>query len=95
MTQTARTVRKRNFLRIVDYLRISGGLGAALHGRQERHDLILFHNHRAHSIDDFKVFQLCLLVIQLLELTFEMCIRDSFNSLVSLPDDQPAMYPKE
>ena len=41
MTKTARTVRKRNFLRIVAYLRIFGGLVAALHGRQERHDLIL------------------------------------------------------
>ena len=71
MTQTARTVRKRNFLRIVDYLRIFSGLGAALHGRQERHDLILVHHHRAHGIDDFKVFQLCLLVVQLLELTFD------------------------
>ena len=71
MTQTARTVRKRNFLRIVDYLRIFSGLGAALHGRQERHDLILVHHHRAHGIDDFKVFQLCLLVVQLLELSFD------------------------
>ena len=44
-------VRKRNFLRIVDYLRIFSGLGAALHGRQERHDLILVHHHRAHGID--------------------------------------------
>ena len=41
------------------------------HGRQERHDLILVHHHRAHSIDDFKVFQLCLLVVQLLELSFD------------------------
>ena len=71
MTQTEGWSENETSLRIVDYLRIFSGLGAALHGRQERHDLILVHHHRAHSIDDFKVFQLRLLVVQLLELSFD------------------------